>query len=113
MTNGKDILILKSGKKTKRVVIANIIYITCNCSICDVHFVDGTNFTCSKPLHYFEEVLPVESFFRISHNCIVCMEQISEVTTVNAQKHFVTLKDDTNLHISYRKWCAFRDRFFM
>jgi len=107
-----DTIVLKSGKKAKKVAISDIAYIICNCSICDVHFMDGTDFTCAKPLHYFEEVLPPESFFRISHNCIVCMERVSEVTTVNAQKHFVTLQNDTNLNISYRKWRTFRDRYF-
>lgn len=108
MTTSKDILILKSSKKIKRVVIADIAYIICNCSICDLHFADGTDFTCSKPLHYFEEMLPSDSFFRINHHTIVCLNQISEVITENAT-HTVMLNDGTNFSISYRKWSAFRD----
>ena len=110
MGTDTNILILKSSKKIKRVVIADIAYITCNCSLCDVHFVDGKDFTCSKPLHYFEEVLPSDSFFRINHHTIVCFNQISEVITDNAA-HTVMMDDGTDFSISSRKWPGFRDCF--
>lgn len=112
MEKNLNTLVLRSGKMTKQVLPADIAYIVCDCSICDLHFIDKTTFTCTKPLCYFEETLPPSDFFRINHNIIVNLKRVSEIISTKGRKHDVRTKSGAVLTVSYRKWSNFRKHLF-
>ena len=110
MDNKVNILIIKSGKRTKHFAANEVAYIVCDCSICDVFFIDGSKFTCMKPLVYFESWLPEDSFCRINHNVIINLSQVSEIISIGGRKHDVRMKSGKVLTVSYRKWAQLKEK---
>lgn len=98
------LIILKSNRKIKHVRIENITHVICDSSVCDVFFKDGTKFCCSKPLRYFEELLEPYRFARISHNILVNIDEIAEITSDGKRNHTAMMNNKQTLHISQRKW---------
>ena len=104
MEQNSNILIIKSGKKTKHFTPSEVAYIICDCSICDLYFVDGSKFICIKSLVYFEDVLPKDLFCRINHNIMINIRQVSAIISYGRRKHDVQMKSGAFLTVSYRKW---------
>ena len=97
MDNGANILVIKSGRKVKRFFSHEVLYVSCEHPICDIHFVDGSVFTCTKTLVSLETELPATSFFRINHNVIINIEQIKEVVTTGRRLHCVAMKNGESI----------------
>lgn len=112
MNSNPRILMIKSGRKTKQISPEEIEYIICDCSICDLHFIDLTSFTCTKSLCYFQEVLPSELFYRINHNIIINHKRVSEIVSTKGRGHEVCMKSGAVLTVSYRKWTDFKNQVF-
>lgn len=111
MGNTDIILVLKSGRTTRRISSSEIRFIHCDHPICDLHLADGKVFTCTKTLRYFEETLPKDSFCRISNNTIVNLNAVEEAVSLGGHRHNVQLKSGETLSISYRKWKNFKESF--
>ena len=112
MNGNSNTFVLKSGKKTKHFSPNEVAYIVCDCCICDLHFVDGSHFTCTKPLVYFEDVLPADSFCRINHHIIINLQQVSEIISSGSRKHDVRMKNEDLLPVSHRKWMHLKRKIF-
>ena len=104
-----DTLIIKSGKLTKRFAPKEVAYVSCDSPVCDIHFVDGKKFACTKSLRYFEETFPEGMFFRISHKHMVNLNEVAGVISGGGHRHDVMLKNGVTLAVSYRKWAAFKE----
>ena len=112
MDKESKILVLKSGKTAKRVATDDIIFIHCEDYICVIHFINGKKETYTKPLGYYEKVLPQTDFFRINHNVIIAIKQTDEVITMGHRLHDAVLKDGHRFPISCRRWKAFKKFYY-
>ena len=107
----QDRIIVKTAKGFRQVEVAHISHILCEDYICTLYLINKSKpITCTKSLHYFEQVLPHYPFVRIHHQAIVNLMQVTEVSCKGRQRH-VVMTDGTILPISVRKWPAFREAF--
>lgn len=104
------LIIIKSDCKIKQISVENIIHVTCESTVCDVFFKDGTKFCCSKPLRYFEELLEPYRFARISHNTLVNIAEISEISFGGRRIHKAVMSNKESFTISQRRWKSFKER---
>ena len=112
MESDSKILVLKSGKTTKRVATDDIIFIHCEDYVCDFHFINSKKESYTKPLSYYEKLLPPSDFFRINHNIIIAFKQTKEVITLGHRLHDAVLMDGHRFPISSRRWKAFKEQYF-
>lgn len=108
MEAGPNIIVLKSGKKTKRIRHNEIRFIHCDYPVCDIHLASGKVFTCSQTLCSFEATLP-KTFCRISNNTIVNLDEVEEAVSMGGHRHNVIMKSGETITISYRKWKSFKE----
>ena len=111
MEKPSNILILKSGKTTKRIAHSELGHVCCDEYVCNLHFADGTKHTFTKPLSFFEETLPEADFFRISHGVIVAFRHTKEVVTLGRRLHNAVMNDGSVFPIASRRWKAFKERY--
>lgn len=97
-------LFVKSGSSIKRVLSNEILYLSCEGNISQLHLLDGTELVCVRLLKLFEEDLADAGFIRINHNMLVNLSEVMEIRYVNARKRQVVLTGDVILDVSYRKW---------
>ena len=72
-----------------------------------MYFADGSKELVSKPLNYFEALLPVDHFYRIHRSHLV---NLKKVKSFNAKASTVKLVDGSELSISTRKKADFRKK---
>ena len=92
-------LIIPTNKGLKIVMTENIIRIEANSSYSKVYFKNEYPLTVSKLLHWFEEKLPYDYFYRIHRTHIVNRLFISEISCDSK----LTLTNGEQLQISRRK----------
>tara|TARA_B110000902_G_scaffold147531_1_gene170182 strand:- start:22270 stop:23007 length:738 start_codon:yes stop_codon:yes gene_type:complete len=76
-------------------------------SYCVMYFTDGSKEVVSKPLNYFEALLPAEFFYRIHRSHLV---NLKKVTSFDAKSSKVKLAGDIELVVSTRKKADFRKK---
>lgn len=103
-TRAEKAIFVKSGSIIKRFHSKDILYVTCEGNVSELHLLDGRRLTCIRLLKLIEEDLAGTGFIRINHNCIANMAEVEEIRYVNARKRQLILTDGTVLDVSYRKW---------
>lgn len=92
-------LFIPTSQGIKAVMTENIIRIEANSNYCRVYFTNSQPLTVAKVLHWFEEKLPEQYFYRIHHGHIVNCLFISEVSYTSQ----LTLTNGEQLQASRRK----------
>lgn len=95
---------LRTSSVYKRVCSNDIVYIRCEDTLCDIHFTDGSSFSCCKPLTYFEEQLSSSAFVRANRQDLFSLNRVCEIRNVSDRKKVVLLEDGAVITISYRHW---------
>lgn len=90
---------IPTNKGMKVVMFENIIRVEANSNYCRIYFDNEHPLTVAKVLHWFEEKLPYEYFYRIHKTHIVNRLFISEISGDNK----LTLLNGEQLQISRRK----------
>lgn len=104
-------LFIRTSNVYKRVCSDDILYIHCEDTLCDIHFVDGSFFSCCKPLTFFEEKFSLYSFVRANRQDLFSMDRVREIRNVSDRKKTVILEDGTIIPISYRHWPEIKEMF--
>jgi two-component system, LytTR family, response regulator len=92
-------LIIPTNKGLKVVMAANIIRVEASSSYCKIYFDNEHPLTVAKVLHWFEDKLPYEYFYRIHRTHIVNRLFISAISCDSK----LTLMNGEQLQISRRK----------
>src|SRR6185295_10940185 len=92
-------LFIPTNKGLKVVMAENIIRIEANSSYCKIFFDNEHPLTVAKVLHWFEEKLPYEYFYRIHRTHIVNRLFVSEISGDSK----LTLINGDQLQVSRRK----------
>ena len=92
-------LFIPTNRGIKVVMAKNIIRIEANSNYCRVYFDNEYPLTVAKVLHWFEEKLSGENFYRVHHKHIVNGQFISEISIDSK----LTLTNGEQLQISRRK----------
>jgi two-component system LytT family response regulator len=92
-------LLIPTNKGIKAVTPANIIRIEANSNYCRIYFDNEHPLTVAKVLHWFEEILPDEYFYRIHRTHIVNRLFVSTISYDSK----LTLVNGEQLQISRRK----------
>lgn len=96
-------------KETRYVDLTDILYFRAHGSYTEI-VTTSEQFTVSKNLKRFEELLPEDKFFRINHNLIV---NLLEVDRFIHEGHYALLKNGDHLVVSIRKKDQFLQRMRM
>lgn len=99
-------LSIPTNRGIKVVMSQNIIRIEANSNYCKVYFDNEYPLTVAKVLHWFEDKLPVDHFFRIHRTHIVNRLFISAISVDSK----LTLLNGEQLQVSKRKKSAFREK---
>jgi two-component system LytT family response regulator len=92
-------LFIPTNKGMKAVSAENIIRIEASSNYCKVYFDNEYPLTVAKVLHWFQEKLPEQSFYRIHRTHIVNRRFISAISCCNR----LTLTTGEQLQVSRRK----------
>ena len=85
----------------------NIVRIQGMSNYCRIYFADSTHpLTIAKVLHWFEEQLPVDVFWRIHKTHLVNSRYIKQLP--GSQTHYMTLSTGETLAVSRRRIPLFR-----
>ena len=95
---------VKTGSVIKRIQSKDILYVTCEGNVSELHLQDGRKLSCIRLLKLIEEDLAGTVFIRINHNCLANMSEVEEIRYVNTRKRQLILTDGSVLDVSYRKW---------
>jgi two-component system LytT family response regulator len=95
---------IPTNKGLKAVMTENIVRIEASSNYCKVFFDNECPLTVAKVLHWFEEKLPDDYFYRIHRGHIVNRRFISTVSCNNT----LTLINGDQLQVSRRKKNVFR-----
>ena len=99
-------LFVKVDRLIKRISSREILYLTCEGNVSQIHLVGGGAMTCTRLLKLFEEDLAGAGFCRVNHNCLVNLEKVEEIHYIDARKRQLILTGGVVTDISYRKWKA-------
>lgn len=97
-------LYVRNSNTIKKIDSDEVVYIQCDSSISDIHFRDGSIFTCTKHLNIFEDVLNKYGFIRINRQVLVNLKYVDEIKINDRRKHILILCNGTGFSISYRRW---------
>lgn len=98
-------IILPSTKGFKTIALSNIESIKSELgNYCLFKLADNSSTLVTKPLSYFEELLPSTHFFRIHRSHIV---NLDKVTTFNRTSGKITLENGQSLEIAFRRRADF------
>ena len=100
----QDFIFIKTSTMLKRVCLDDIRLVHCEDTVSDISFKSGDHLACSKPLSYFEEQLPHNTYMRVNRQDIVNLTMVSEISNTSSRNKFLTLDDDTKVLVSYRRW---------
>lgn len=100
---------VKSGRSIKRISGNDILYVTCEGNVSQLHLKDGNVMTCVRLLKLFEQDLAGSGFIRINHNCLVNLAEVEEIQYVNARKRMLSLSGGVTVEVSYRKWKSVKE----
>jgi two-component system LytT family response regulator len=102
-------IVIATTNFIRQLIVTDITHIVCDGYLCDV-YINETNekITCSKLLKYFETELAIHGFIRIHHNTLVNAKYIKQL---NSKQKELTLKNNTKLKISRRKWIILKKHF--
>lgn len=92
-------LLIPTNKGLKAVMAENIIRVEASSSYCKIYFDNEYPLTVAKVLHWFEEQLPYDYFYRIHRTHIVNRLFISEISGDSK----LTLRNGDQLQVSRRK----------
>jgi len=104
-----DRLTLPTSTGYKILHLEDIIWCRADNTYTTFHTKDGSKIVVSKPIKYYEELLPRESFLRIHQSQLINLNHIQEY--VKSSGGFVIMSDGTELAISKRKKEAFLSLF--
>ncbi|MBQ8958245.1 MAG: LytTR family transcriptional regulator DNA-binding domain-containing protein [Bacteroidales bacterium] len=80
MKNGTSpSMFIADRKHLVKIEIEDILYVECDCYNCTLVMLDGSRFSITKPLSYFESKLPRCFFYRVSRGCMVCVRHIVSI----------------------------------
>jgi hypothetical protein len=101
--------LMVSSKDGYRVIdIRDLVYLKSESgSYCVMYFTDGSKEVVSKPLNYFEALLPADRFYRIYRSHLV---NLKKVKSFNAKSSTVKLSVGIELVVSIRKKADFRKK---
>ena len=88
--------------------IADIIYIVADNNYTRFYFKDSEKMIVAKAMKDFEEILNPDHFVRIHKSTIINLEYLKDYS--NKDRLLVTMKDQTELSISRRRYSEFLDR---
>ena len=98
--------IILSGNGTYKVLeIDKILYLEADGAYVIIHSEDGNHFIAPQNLSYYEEILPVELFFRLHKSCIVHLKKVKSYEQGRGGKAF--LKNGVSLPIAFRRKAVF------
>jgi len=95
---------IPTNKGIREVKMDNIIRIEASSNYCRVYFINGYPLTVARLLHWFENNLPGNTFYRIHKGHIVNMRFIASLSDGNK----ILLANGEQLQVSKRKKTAFR-----
>lgn len=102
-------IFVKTGRSIKRISGNDILYVTCEGNVSQLHLKDGNIMTCVRLLKLFEQDLAGSGFIRINHNCLVNLAEVEEIQYVNARKRMLSLSGGDTVEVSYRKWKSVKE----
>ena len=76
----------------------NILYITARGSSADIHFYKNNKITVSKPLAYYDSILPKHLFCRISRFHIINLHKFKRY--YNEDGGYVIMEDSQVIHVT-------------
>lgn len=88
--------------------IADIVYIVADNNYTRFYFKDSEKMIVAKAMKDFEEILNPDHFVRIHKSTIINLEYLKDYS--NKDRLLVTMKDQTELSISRRRYSEFLDR---
>lgn len=97
-------IFVKSGATIKRIQSSDILYVTCEGNVSELHLQNGRQMTCIRLLKLIEKDLAGAGFVRINHNCLANLSEVEEIRSVNPRKRQLILSNADILDVSYRKW---------
>ena len=100
---------IKSGRSIKRISGYDILYVTCEGNVSQLHLKDGNVMTCIRLLKLFEQDLANCGFIRANHNCLVNLAEVEEIQYVNARKRMLAISNGDIVEVSYRKWKSVKE----
>lgn len=106
-SNKFNTTLLKASGVQHVVHIPDIIHIEGDGNYSTVHLASDDQILVSKPLKYFEDILPIRFFFRVHQSHIVNIATVKSVQ--NGEEHFVTLHNGSTVPLSRRKKDQFLD----
>ena len=110
--NDNPTIIIKSGKTIRRIELADLYYIECDCYVCTLSMSDGSKIHCTYSLTYFEEKLPQQRFYRISRDVIVNLNHVTAIKSKPGNKKTTVMIDGNEFDIAFRRWKLFKMIFF-
>jgi two-component system, LytTR family, response regulator len=93
-------VLIPTGSGTKAIMTHNIIRIQANSNYSKLFFKHGHPLTVAKVLHWFEDKLAADYFYRVNKTHIVNKLFIAAIST---DKNMLTLTDGEQLKISRRR----------
>lgn len=100
---------IKDGKVTHRINLKNLIQVHCESYVCTFTILNGHQYSCSKPLSYFADLLQPFRFVRISRNTLINIDHISAIKSGNKNRKMVIMANGEELEIAFRRWKELRE----
>ena len=94
-------ILLHAGGMRYVVQIANIIHLEGDGNYSTVYLAGGEKILVSKPLKYFEDILPAKNFYRVHQSHIVNLENVKSVQ--NGDTQMINLSNGNSTPLSRRK----------
>lgn len=99
LTQGKEgKLLIQTTNEHVLIKIADIMRCEAEGNYAMIYLQDGRKFLASKPIKYYEELLPVSSFFRAHRSTIVNINFIQSIY----KKETIILTNNDKVHVSAR-----------
>lgn len=101
-------LMCRQGTEYFRIAVRDMIYIESLAREILVHTLEGT-YKAGERLWQLEQLLPPQTFLRISNSVIVGKAHIRSIKPALSQKFLLTLSDGTKVDVTRTYYHAFRE----
>ncbi len=96
---------INHSKGIKLIAPSHIVFVEADSNCTIIHMSDGSNFTDTRTLAVYEDLLPVHSFYRIHRSHLINLEYLEEYRRDNG--HYVVLKGGQKLPIAKKRLTEF------
>ncbi len=102
-------IIIKNGKIIHRVGIRDLLYIQCVDYLSTFFIEGGIQYSCSKSLSYYTDLLGPYQFIRINRNILVNIDHVAAIKRGENNRKIAIMSDSSEHEVAFRRWKNFKN----